>query len=204
MKEQRQLLGRGERRGRSEPGRGTPQPWPLGHLSLFPPTCPQTRSLGWGLESCGRCLVRLLPPSPRAQPGQSPQPARRGPAPSSRAPGRKHYLIQCGRGEASLNQPWIDFCFDHHKIVSVFCHPERTLVTHGLKQCPIVVARRLPVEWAVPTARGQAPWALAQAGAGRGRGPGCWREGRGLSCTKAGAGLLHLAGSVSKDSTTFF
>lgn len=36
-------------------------------------------------------------------------------------------------------------------------------------------------------------------GGSGGRGGG----GRGLSCTKAVAGLLDLAGSVSKDSTTF-
>lgn len=59
-------------------------------------------------------------------------------------------------------------------------------------------------------AHGQAPWALPPpAGWAEHEGTGaerCWAAGRerGLCCTKAVAGLLDLAGSVSKDSTTFF
>jgi len=58
-----------------------------------------------------------------------------------------------------LNQPSSGFCFNHQNVLSGFGHPERTVAAHGFQ--------RLPVEWAAPTARGQALCALPQAGGGQ-------------------------------------
>lgn len=85
--------------------------------------------------------------------------------------------------------------------------PGHTTVSSSVR---VLLLKQLVVEWAAPTAHGEVPWALARAREGRGRGQGdrCWailvlRWEEGLSCTKAVAGLLDLAGSVPNDSTTF-
>lgn len=120
---------------------------------------------------------------------------------------RKHYLIQPGGGEASSNQPSTGFCFNHQNLVSVPSPREDPghTVSSSVK---FLLLQGLLVAWAVPTALGAALRAFPQAGEGGGRGDRCRvilvsSGARGLSCIKAVAGLLDLAGSVSKDSTTF-
>lgn len=197
MTEQSQLLGRGEWKGPSEPGRGTPQPWPLGHLSLAPPTCPQTQSLGWGLESCSQCLVRLLPPThpqplpPPAQPGQSlptpssattttaaealPYMAQRPQAepPGPEATAGNTTSSNVAEGRPPCTSPG-SVSASAATMLSPSAVTQRGLWWHTVSSgVRLWLLELLLVEWAVPTARGQAPWAFPQAGAGRGQGDRC-------------------------------
>lgn len=101
------------------------------------------------------------------------------------------------QGEASLSQPTISFCFSH------LIHPAPLPAPRGApgsgqtggwcwwsRQCSLPQRRQGAEEM---EGEGLAPrWEAADL-----------REGEGLRCTKVVAGLLKLAGSVSKDSTTF-